>query len=60
MDNLSLDDVTYGTTGWNGLVQSNFEKITTYINEKLNHDNIVCMSNVVICFDNDVVTMEGD
>jgi len=60
MDDISLDSVTYGTTGWNALVQSNFEEITTYINEKLNHDNIVFMENVAVCFDNKIVTMEGD
>jgi hypothetical protein len=28
---LDLDNVDYGTTGWNGLVQSNFEKIKAWI-----------------------------
>ena len=60
MNNISLDDITYGTTGWNGLAQTNFEKITTYINCKLNHDRIVCLNNQIICLDNKVVTMEGD
>lgn len=60
MDDLSLDDITYATTGWNGLAQSNFEKIETYINNKLNHDNIVCLDNQVVCLDNKVVTLEGD
>jgi len=32
-NNLILDDVTYGTTGWNGLVQSNFEAIEDFINQ---------------------------
>ena len=60
MDNIVLDDITYETTGWNGLAQSNFEKITDYINNKLNHDRIVCLEDTVVCLDNNVVTMEGD
>ena len=31
-DKITLDDITYGTTGWNGLAQSNFEKIAEFIN----------------------------
>ena len=60
MDNISLDDITYGTTGWNGLVQSNFEKITAYINNKLNPDRIVCLNNQIVCLDNNVIVNEGD
>ena len=60
MDDISLDDITYGTTGWNGLAQTNFEKITTYINKKLNSDKIICLSNQVVCLNNNVIVNEGD
>lgn len=60
MDPISLDSVTYGTTGWNGLVQANFEKITAYINNKLNPDLIVTMNDLVVVLDGNVVVMEGD
>lgn len=36
MSDLTLDDITYGTAGWNGLAQSNFEAIEDYINSKTN------------------------
>ena len=35
MESITLDDITYGTTGWNGLAQSNFEKIEAFINTDL-------------------------
>jgi len=60
MDDISLDDVSYGTTGWNGLAQTNFEKITMYINNKLNPDKIVCLSNQIVCLNNNVMVNEGD
>lgn len=60
MDDISLDDITYGTTGWNGLVQANFEKITTYINNKLNPDLIVTLDSQVVAHDGNVVILEGD
>ncbi|MBN2568118.1 MAG: hypothetical protein JXB42_01675 [Deltaproteobacteria bacterium] len=60
MDNISLDDVNYGTTGWNGLVQTNFEKIETWINNKLNHDRILCLDNQVLCLNDNVLSLEGD
>lgn len=59
MDALLLDDITYATTGWNGLAQSNFEKIEIYINNKLNHDRIVCMDDEIVCLNNKVITLEG-
>lgn len=60
MDDISLDNITYGTTGWNGLAQANFEKISSYINKKLNPDRIVCLGNQIVCLDNNVIVMEGD
>jgi len=59
MDDISLDNVTYGTTGWNGLVQSNFEAITEYINNKLNPDLILTFNGEVMTFDGNVLVMEA-
>jgi len=59
MDDISLDSVTYGTTGWNALVQANFEKITDYINNKLNPDLILTFDGEVLTFDGNVLVMEG-
>lgn len=58
MDDISLDDIAIGTTGWNGLVQTNFEKITDYINNKLNPDLILTFNGEVLTFNGDVLVME--
>jgi len=60
MDSIVLDDITYGTTGWNGLVQTNFEKVEMYINNKLDPDRIMCLNNQIMCMNNNVMVMEGD
>ena len=59
MEDISLDDVTYGTSGWNGLVQTNFEKITTYINNKLNPNRIMCLNDQIVCLNDFVISLEG-
>ena len=59
MDDIELDDVEYGTTGWNGLVQNNFELITDYINNKLNPDLIVTHSDTIVVHEGNVVVNGG-
>lgn len=58
MDDISLDSVTYGTTGWNGLVQANFEKIADYINNKLNPDLILTYDSEILTYNGNVLVME--
>ena len=59
MDDIELDDIEYSTTGWNGLVQANFEKITDYINNKLNPDLTVIHNDVVVVHDGSLVVNGG-
>jgi len=59
MDPMVLENIDYGVSGQNGLAQSNFQEIQSYINNVLDPDLIMTLDGEVMILEGNVMVLEG-